>query len=58
MNFNALITMNFIYKISNTSNSKTFYVNINIFIKRNIKYMISMKKFIPREISIEIDKNI
>lgn len=58
MNFNALITMNSIYKISNTSNSKTFYVNINIFIKRNIKYMISMKKFIPREISIEIDKNI
>lgn len=58
MNFNALITMNSIYKISNTSNSKTFYVNINIFIKRNIKYMISMKKFIPREISIQIDKNI
>lgn len=58
MNFNALITMNSIYKISNTSNSKTFYVNINIFIKRNKKYMISMKKFIPREISIEIDKNI
>lgn len=58
MNFNALITMNSIYKISNTSNSKTFYVNINIFIKRNIKYMISMKKLIPREISIEIDKNI
>lgn len=58
MNFNALITMNSIYKISNTSNSKTFYVNINIFIKRNIKYMISMKNFIPREISIKIDKSI
>lgn len=59
MNFNALITMNSIYiRYQIQVILKTFYVNINIFIKRNKKYMISMKNFIPREISIKIDKNI